>query len=196
MALPKAQAAPTVRANNYGGKCRDCGLWVAPGAGRIERKAQGKGWDTIHNPACPVIPEHGLYLHTDGRIFKCYVGPMSRRTQVDVLHDNGDGTGSFDYVKNGVVKLAEYIAAGEARILTQDEAAAFGRTNGFCCNCGRHIEHDRSLAAGYGPVCARNNGWWYPSKQEAAEILGRPVGLDQPEAEDGDTPQDHDDEEG
>jgi hypothetical protein len=175
-AAPAIQAAVSHRSNNYGGECRDCGLYVTAGTGKIERKANGRGWDTLHL-VCPVIPDHGLYLHTDGRIFKVYTGQQSRRTQVDVLRDLGDGTGAFDYVKNGVVLLAAMVEAGEVRLLTQDEAAAFGRTHGFCVNCGRRIEVDRSLAAGYGPKCAANNGWWYPTRDEAAEILGRPVGL-------------------
>jgi len=71
--------------------------------------------------------------------------------------------------------VADALVARTMRLLTQAEAAEYGRLNGFCVNCGLAIEDDRSLAAGYGPKCATNNGWWYPTYQEAANVLQRPV---------------------
>jgi hypothetical protein len=71
--------------------------------------------------------------------------------------------------------VADALAAGTAHQMTQDEAAAFGRQYSFCCNCAKYLDDDRSLAAGYGPTCAANMGWHYPSYDEASTILGRPV---------------------
>lgn len=39
-----------------------------------------------------------------------------------------------------------------------DYAAAYGRRSGNCCFCYRPLTDERSLAAGYGPVCAENYG--------------------------------------
>ena len=95
-----------------------------------------------------------------------------------------DGTpvteGHFDYIPGGTRVLGALLADGEARALTQDEASAFGRLHSFCCACGRDLDDDRSLAAGYGPVCARNLGWWYPTMAEAREILNRPTEVPEP----------------
>ena len=41
-----------------------------------------------------------------------------------------------------------------------------------------HLSDDRSLAVGYGPDCAANNGWWYPTADEAAQILRGTLDLD------------------
>lgn len=40
------------RTNAYGAKCADCGVWVAPGVGRLT-KANGGGWAVSHIPPCP-----------------------------------------------------------------------------------------------------------------------------------------------
>jgi hypothetical protein len=37
-------------------------------------------------------------------------------------------------------------------------AAEYGRLNGACCFCGLKLEDERSVAVGYGPVCAKNWG--------------------------------------
>ena len=55
------------------------------------------------------------------------------------------------------------LAAGTAHVLTEAEAGAFGRQFSFCVNCGLYLDDDRSLAAGYGPTCAENNHWFYPT---------------------------------
>jgi len=49
--------------------------------------------------------------------------------------------------------------AGVLRDVTPDEAARFGKTYGVCINCNRALSDDRSIAVGYGPVCAENQGW-------------------------------------
>jgi len=119
----------------------------------------------------------GLYQHADGIVRKVYMTRNDRlacKVLVVTEHD-GEFHGSFEYEQGGRRIVAEAVAAGTARQMTQDEAAAFGRQYSFCCNCAKYLDDDRSLAAGYGPTCAENLGWWYPTYPEAAAILQRPV---------------------
>jgi len=119
----------------------------------------------------------GLYLHDDGTVRRIYMTQNDRlgcRVLTVHTHD-GHSHGNFDYEKGGRRIVSEALAAGTAHKMTQDEARAFGRLHCFCCNCARDLNDDRSVAAGYGPDCADNNGWHYPSYEEASVILGRPV---------------------
>lgn len=132
------------------------------------------------NGAAPVAAEGagvGLYLHDDGTVRRVYVTKNDRLgCRVLIVHTHGDEShGSFQYETGGRRIVSDALAAGTAHKLTQDEAQAFGKLHSFCCNCALDLEDDRSLAAGYGPVCADNNGWWYPTYEQAAVILGRPV---------------------
>lgn len=42
--------------------------------------------------------------------------------------------------------------------MTLDEAKAFGALYGTCCNCGRTLTDEGSIAAGIGPICAKSFG--------------------------------------
>lgn len=86
-----------------------------------------------------------------------------------------DGT-TFVYTPGGVRKVATALAAGEAYPMTDAEASAWGAQVGRCFNCisiGRpgHLSDDRSLAVGYGERCAEIHGWWYPTAEQAHDIL-------------------------
>jgi len=147
--------------------------WVDGGRALTENQ-RNAAERMVSRPAGPVAPvENGLYLFDDGSIWKVYT-TQNDRTATKVLRVVGN-SGSFDYVKGGTRTVSQAVAAGTARKLTQDEAQAFGRQHGFCVNCALDLTDDRSLAAGYGPVCARNNGWFYPNVAEAAAILARPT---------------------
>ena len=59
-------------------------------------------------------------------------------------------------------------------------AANYGRRTGSCCFCGRTLEDARSVAAGYGPVCADNFGLAWgnrpaPAPQELVAAVYTPV---------------------
>lgn len=60
-----------------------------------------------------------------------------------------------------------------ARIAEDAEEAArmFGIKASACGMCGSPLSNTRSRAAGYGETCADNNGFFYPSEEEAREIL-------------------------
>jgi hypothetical protein len=172
-----AGAAPASdkRANGYAAKCADCQATVEAGQGWIE-KDTGR-WRTHHHagqcpamaPAAPVeAVEVGLYMHDSGHITKIYI------TQNDNMAAKALIGRSFQYMKGGVRRLRECMAAGTVHKLTEAEAQAFGKLHGFCCNCGIDLDDDRSLAVGYGPVCAGHNGWFYPTYTQASEMLGRP----------------------
>lgn len=126
--------------------------------------------------------ENGLYLVTsrkgmgvdEGNIYKLYT-TQNDRQGAKLLTIQADNKGSFEYVKGGTRMVAQAVATGTARKLTQDEATAFGKLHGFCVACARDLDDDRSLAVGYGPVCAKNLDWWYPSVAEAAVMLNRPT---------------------
>ena len=38
--------------------------------------------------------------------------------------------------------------------MTLDEAKAYGKVTGTCCNCGRTLTNEESIEAGIGPICA------------------------------------------
>jgi hypothetical protein len=184
------QPAP-VRTNQYGGKCVTCKVWVEPGTGRIEK--QGGRWVTFHlDGQCPTpqaaapqpVVEQGLYMDNDGTVRKVYMTRNARLAAKKLVilkaGINADGTtkyrGSFQYAAGAIKLIAEGIAAGTTHLMTEAEASAFGMQWSFCCNCGLYLDDDRSVAAGYGPTCADNKGWRYPTYEEAAVILGRPAG--------------------
>jgi hypothetical protein len=112
--------------------------------------------------------EPGLYM-VDGNIVKVYL-TQNRRLATKVLHANGSH-GSFSYSPGWLAKVRP-----EHR-LTEEQARAFGKQHGFCCACALDLDDDRSLAVGYGPVCAKRYGWFYPSAKQASEMLNRPVDL-------------------
>lgn len=125
-------------------------------------------------PAAPApSADEGLYMFDNGQVRKVYM-TRNDRMACKVLRVHGDHA-TFEYETGGRRIVADALAAGTAHLMTQDEAAAFGRQYSFCCNCAKYLDDDRSLAAGYGPTCAANMGWHYPSYDEASTILGRPV---------------------
>jgi hypothetical protein len=187
-AAPAAPAAaPTLPPNAYPGRCTKCGTFVEAQQG-LRARVNGK-W-TVQHVTCPegeqrapraeVAP--GLYRQDDGEVFKLYTTQNGRLfgkvLEVYVTVDSfgkPHSHGSFEGQRGIVRKVAEGVAKGTTRLLTEDEAKAFGRQHSLCICCTRDLDDDRSLAAGYGPVCAANMGWSYPTYAQAAEILQRPV---------------------
>lgn len=46
-----------------------------------------------------------------------------------------------------------------SHVLTEEQAAEFGKLYGWCCICGRRLTNEESIARGIGPVCAGKQGW-------------------------------------
>lgn len=63
----------------------------------------------------------------------------------------------------------------KAKLADDPQAAAslFGQKYRVCGNhkCLSPLSNPQSRAAGYGPDCAANHGWWYPTLAEALVIL-------------------------
>lgn len=51
--FPKPGEAAPVRANKFGAKCVDCGVYVPEGAGNIQKNEATKKWEVRHNQPCP-----------------------------------------------------------------------------------------------------------------------------------------------
>lgn len=117
------------------------------------------------NPSKPI--DVGLYL-LDGNVIKVYL-TQNKRLGAKRLVPQGNGKGAFVYAKGVLGHLTD------AHRLTEEQAREFGKQHGFCVACARSLDDDRSLAVGYGATCASNHGWFYPTLQQASEILGRPA---------------------
>lgn len=107
----------------------------------------------------------GMY-RKGGVIYKVQAAKQaSGRLYAKKLVRNGeDGKWKFEYARGAVYEL-------EARhALTQEQAAEFGKLYGICCNCNADLTDERSVHVGYGPVCAENNGWYYPTAAELREL--------------------------
>lgn len=99
-------------------------------------------------PAAAAAAGPGLYM-LDGDIYRIALNKAKTRAYAKRLV----GQRSWAYAPGVVNRITD------ADLVTTERAAEFGHHHGFCCNCGIPLTDDRSLAAGYGPVCARNNGW-------------------------------------
>ena len=148
-----------------------------------ERATQGPGPGPVQTAqaALPVpTVEVGLYRSDDGTVRRVY---RTNRGHGRISCRKYNGR-AFSYEGNvGLRFVADGIAAGTCRLLNAAEASAFGRQIGRCFNClsiGRpgDLSDDRSLAVGYGETCANHNGWWYPTADEAAQILRGTMDVD------------------
>ena len=113
------------------------------------------------------VPE-GMHK-TDGKIWKVYRtrnGHQVAAELIGMMGDEGEVWG-FEYRgKSGLKGLSE------ATRMNEEDAKAFGKTYGICVRCAAQLTDERSIFAGYGPVCAKHQGWYYPSMDEAMEGLG------------------------
>jgi hypothetical protein len=67
------------------------------------------------------------------------------------LKQNGtDGDWFFEMLRGGMKSLR---TEPDARKMTLDEAAEFGKLYGICCSCGRTLTNELSIELGIGPIC-------------------------------------------
>lgn len=102
------------------------------------------------------VTEPGMYRTPDGELYKVQAakghGGLYAKHLVElaepVVMKTKTKTHDFEYEQGCIRKLT-----AEMR-LTLDEAKAWGRETGTCCNCGAELTKAESIAAGIGPICA------------------------------------------
>jgi hypothetical protein len=77
------------------------------------------------------------------RIFKAYMNRADTCLLVKELID-----GQFEYLGSAQYKLPK-----AAKRMTLDEAKAYGKLTGTCCQCGAKLTDETSIEAGIGPIC-------------------------------------------
>lgn len=87
------------------------------------------------------VTEPGLYMR-DGMVYKVQQSKIGRLYAKALV-----GT-SFTYEVGAIARLRG------SDLMSKEDAAAYGRTTGVCCVCGRLLTDEGSVAAGIGPVCA------------------------------------------
>lgn len=86
-----------------------------------------------------------------GTINVTTMGSFEDREWLGRVHLDGSYEPSRKAEAQAVGKLLSRFAASPAEV-----AAEHGKTTGACCFCNRALDDQRSVAVGYGPVCAAN----------------------------------------
>lgn len=113
--------------------------------------------------------EDGVYLK-DGHYLKVVhaihgSGHQYAKVLVPSVDEDGKKVFSWEYL--GKAPLATLSADDK---LDTEQAKEFGLLYGCCINCARGLTRDESIYVGYGKTCAKNNGWFYPTKKELASL--------------------------
>jgi hypothetical protein len=93
--------------------------------------------------------QDGMYLK-DGVVFKVQYNLSKTGLYAKRLVQDGHGEAHFDYAGS----LAKNGLKAEHR-MTLAQAKEYGSLYGTCCNCGRTLTDEDSIAAGIGPICAK-----------------------------------------
>lgn len=90
----------------------------------------------------------GFLMLTDGEPFGMnkFFGRISPAGELELGRDAGPR-------RDELVPLLTRLAAEPERV-----AAEYGHLTGHCCFCSRKLSDDRSIAVGYGNICARKFG--------------------------------------
>lgn len=94
------------------------------------------------------VPEGVHFL--DGTYFKVQVAKQGSGRKYSKTASIVNGKIQWDYTPGAIRNLSE------ATVLTAEQASEFGRLYGICIYCSRDLTDERSIAVGYGPVCASN----------------------------------------
>lgn len=97
--------------------------------------------------------EAGVYVNTDGKTFRVYLGQQSGRMLAALAVRHEDGTAEFDYAGQ-----ADRFITATSRKMTLEEAAAWGKATGTCIVCARRLDVPESVDRGIGPVCFAKMG--------------------------------------
>ncbi len=152
---------------------RAASYWIGE-AKKVAAEAKADGSPTPTGASYMPEIEDGIYEDATGTFWKVYHTIHGNNTQVAKkliiiptgVNEAGNPTYTyeFEYVgKRGLKGLTADMRLGEAA------AKEFGMIYGFCV-FGHPLNRDESLHVGYGPTCAKNNGWWYPTKAELRKL--------------------------
>lgn len=94
-------------------------------------------------------------------------GPMSKYAGQIMITDGGpfgaalffgriDTEGNFMATSRATDSVKTLVQ--EFAVNPEDVAGKYGRLTGACCFCSKSLDDQRSLAVGYGPVCAKHFG--------------------------------------
>lgn len=169
------------RLNRFAGRCRVCQHHVEANEGRLVGNSS-LGYFVEHNLGrCPATTPVARASRTvtvgpdevhmlDGVFFRTRRSRSTGRTfaQRAIVRT---GTWGDSTRVQWVMARGSVFELSESTRLTSDQAREFGVLNGVCIRCTRTLTDERSVAAGYGAVCARRMGWHYPSHDEAVQII-------------------------
>jgi aromatic ring-cleaving dioxygenase len=165
----------TTRTNRFPGRCSICSATVPAEAG-ILTGAPGR-WITTHAPgACPEVveaeavevvedPAPGVYVTATGDLVRVKMGRQSRKVYGMTWANTGGNSGDWTYRGRDILSAI-------VRPITADEASAFGHDHDHCVFCNIRLEDDRSVAVGYGKVCAGNYGLPWGAARQSAKVTG------------------------
>ncbi len=104
--------------------------------------------------------QDGIYQNNEKQIRKVYKG-QSGRLLCKSLEITSEAVWDGDTLMAAAEKEWHYL--GQARyylkgfrLLTADEAKAYGKIYGFCMICGRTLTDEESIKRGIGPICEGN----------------------------------------
>lgn len=104
----------------------------------------------------------GLYQTPDGEIYKVQVAVhgsgklyAKRLVELEVPRQLKTGVRTHEFVREpgALAKLTPEMA------MTEEQARAFGKLYGTCCNCGLTLTNEDSIEWGIGPKCRAKRGW-------------------------------------
>lgn len=113
-----------------------------------------------------VLTVAGQTARVPGSINVTSPGSFSDRTWYGRIHSDGRWEPSRMAPSSLAATLADLAADPAAA------AAAYGRMTGYCCFCERELTDARSVAVGYGPICAGHYGLpWGQAAEVEQEAL-------------------------
>lgn len=172
--LPPHERVMTTR---FDGQCRKCGMGTVAGTDlAVQIHGKWQAWcvkcattDPTHAEAAEAAAKAALASRLAG-----LAGLHLYDRKIYRLSD--DGTVEVRRGRRWYEIDGDVAPFSEATRVTAEVASAYADEFGQCCNCGEAIgegKDRRSIAVGYGPVCARRWGWYFPTNDEAEDIISR-----------------------
>lgn len=109
--------------------------------------------DIVHSSVSRSMPEPGYYF-ADGVYYKVKNPKVESGTFYGYRWSPESETWRYDGQKH-------FRACTSDTKLTAEQATVFGKKYGRCIVKGCELSHPRSVELGYGPTCAKNQGWPY-----------------------------------